>query len=101
AQAMLTARCQPSQPLTPPARLAAEGKRLDAMLQAVESVKSALDDFYSELSDEQKAQVESIGPGRGSFASGSVDENAPAPVRHHHRRHYGRHYVSVGGIVRR
>ncbi len=101
AQDMLKDTCQPNQPLTPPARLDAEAKRLNAMLQAVETVKSALDDLYSELSDEQKAQFESIGPGRGSFASGSVDESAPASARHHHRRHYGRHYVSVGGLVRR
>jgi LTXXQ motif family protein len=100
ARDMLKDTCQPNQPLTPPARLEAEGKRLQAMLQAVETVKSALDDFYGELSDEQKAQFESIGPGRGgSFASGSNDESsARTPVRHHHHR---RHYVSIGGVVRR
>lgn len=95
---ILKGTCAPNEPLTPPARLAAISKRLDAMLQAVETVKSALDDVYDQLSDEQKAQFESIGPGRaGSFASGSDDESSPAPVRRHHRRHY----VSFGGIVRR
>ena len=44
--------------------LAAAGKRLDAMLQAVKLVSSALDDFYATLSDEQKAQFEAIGPSR-------------------------------------
>ena len=36
---MLKASCQPDTALTPPARLAAVGKRLDVMLQAVETVK--------------------------------------------------------------
>jgi hypothetical protein len=36
------------------------------MLQAIKSVRAALDDFYATLSDEQKAQFEAIGPGRSS-----------------------------------
>jgi hypothetical protein len=32
------------------------------MLKAVKLVRSALDDFYGTLSDEQKAQFEAIGP---------------------------------------
>ncbi|HLJ00635.1 MAG TPA: Spy/CpxP family protein refolding chaperone [Bradyrhizobium sp.] len=95
---MLKGTCEPNDPLTPPARLAAAGKRLDAMLQAVETVKAALDDFYGELTDEQKAQFESIGPGRmSSMASGADDESAPRS--RHYRRHY--HHASIGGIVRR
>jgi hypothetical protein len=31
-------------------------------------VRTALDDFYAMLSDEQKAQFEAIGPRRTSFA---------------------------------
>ncbi|MDB5581925.1 MAG: hypothetical protein JWR80_7101 [Bradyrhizobium sp.] len=61
---MLKTSCQPSDAVTPPARLAAVGKRLDAMLQAVKSVRSALEEFYGTLSDEQKAQFEAIGPQR-------------------------------------
>jgi len=41
-------------------------KRLDTMLQAVKSVRAALEDFYATLSDEQKAQFEAIGPRRTS-----------------------------------
>jgi hypothetical protein len=52
--------------MTPPARLAALRKRLDAMLQGVKSVRDALDDFYATLSDEQKAQFEAIGARRPS-----------------------------------
>jgi hypothetical protein len=58
---MLKASCQPDGALTPPARLTAIGKRLDAMLEAVKTVRSALDAFYGALTDEQKAQFESIG----------------------------------------
>ncbi|HET7887646.1 MAG TPA: Spy/CpxP family protein refolding chaperone [Bradyrhizobium sp.] len=96
---ILKETCEPNEALTPPARLAAAGKRLDAMLQAVETVKSALDSLYSELSDEQKAQFESIGPGRdvaASAASSSDNDGAAAP-RHYRRRHH----ASVYGLVRR
>jgi hypothetical protein len=61
---MLTTSCQADDAVTPPARLATAGKRLDTMLQAVKLVRSALDDFYATLSDEQKAQFEAIGPRR-------------------------------------
>jgi hypothetical protein len=63
---MLKASCQPDDALTPPARLKAVGQRLDTMLQAVKMVRSALDDFYGMLSDEQKAQFEAIGPRRSA-----------------------------------
>jgi hypothetical protein len=95
---MLKGTCEPNEALTPPARLAASGKRLDAMLQAVETVRSALDDVYAGLSDEQKAQFESIGPGRdaGQASASASDENAPTSRHYRHRRH-----ASVVGIVRR
>jgi len=63
---MLKAACRADDSVTPPARLAAVGKRLDTMLQAVKLVGAALDDFYATLSDEQKAQFEAIGPRRTS-----------------------------------
>ena len=63
---MLKASCQADDAVTPPARLAAAGKRLDAMLQAVKLVGSVLQDFYTTLSEEQKAQFEAIGPRRTS-----------------------------------
>jgi LTXXQ motif family protein len=95
---MLKGTCEPNEALTPPARLAAADKRLNAMLQAVETVKSAVDDFYAELSDEQKAQFESIGPARDVQASASTpDETAPAS----HRRYHHRYHASAIGIIRR
>jgi hypothetical protein len=62
----LKTACQPADMLTPIARLDAIARRLDTMLQAVKSVRSALEDFYTTLSDEQKAQFEAIGPRRTS-----------------------------------
>jgi hypothetical protein len=89
---LLKASCEPDAALTPPARLAAVGKRLDTMLKAVETVRGALDDLYGELNDEQKAQFEAIGPDR----SMSSDESSPTS-----RQYRRRHHAGVGGIVRR
>jgi hypothetical protein len=63
---MLKASCQPDNSLTPPARLATVGKRLDTMLQAVKTVRTGLDGFHGSLNDEQKARFEAIGPQRTS-----------------------------------
>jgi hypothetical protein len=61
---MLATSCPADDAVTPPARLAAVGKRLDIMLQAVKLMRTSLDGFYATLSDEQKAQFEAIGPRR-------------------------------------
>jgi LTXXQ motif family protein len=66
---MLKSSCAADDALTPPARLAAVGKRLDTMLEAVNTVRSALNDFYASLNDEQKARFEAIGPSRTSRRS--------------------------------
>ena len=63
---MLKSSCAAGDALTPPGRLAAVGKRLDTMLDAVKTVRSALNEFYASLNDEQKAQFEAIGPSRQS-----------------------------------
>jgi hypothetical protein len=47
--------------LTPPGRIRAMEQRLDAMLQAVETVRPALTKFYGSLSDEQKARFDRMG----------------------------------------
>jgi hypothetical protein len=65
---MLSTSCPADAAATPPARLAAAGKRLNTMLEAVKLVRAALDNFYATLSDEQKAQFEAIGPRRTAFA---------------------------------
>ena len=58
--------CQPDESLGPPDRLATAETRIDAMLDAIKQVAPALDDFLGSLSDEQKAQFESIGAKRTS-----------------------------------
>src|SRR6202034_529462 len=67
----------------------------NAQASATEWPAGALDSLYSELSDEQKAQFEAIGPGRDvAQASASSDDVGPAS---HHTRH--RHHASVVGLV--
>jgi hypothetical protein len=63
---LLKASCPSEEPLTPPARLDAVAKRLDAMLQAVKMVRTELNGFYNSLTDEQKAQFDAIGPQRAA-----------------------------------
>jgi hypothetical protein len=89
---MLKASCQPSEAITPPARLEVVRQRLDVMLQAVKGVRTALDDFYGKLNDEQKAQFEAIGPDRSGASHQS--SATPAHVRH---RHY---HASINGLIR-
>jgi hypothetical protein len=88
---LLKASCEVGEAITPPARLEAVGKRLDTMLQAVKTVRAALDDFYGKLSDEQKAQFEAIGPRRSASAS---DQPTAA------RNPVHRHRASIGGLIR-
>jgi hypothetical protein len=57
----IKAACPTDVPSTPPARLAAAGKHLQAMLQAVDTVRPALHDFYDSLSDSQKARFNTLG----------------------------------------
>lgn len=57
----IKAACPSGAPATPPERLADAGKRLQAMLQGVETVQPALADFYNSLSDDQKARFNSMG----------------------------------------
>lgn len=94
---LLKTSCQPDDALTPPARLAAVGKRLDAMLDAVKTVRSALDDFYGKLTDEQKAQFEAIGQRR----AGLSDRSDATPVHgHRHRHHYHHRHAGIERILR-
>jgi hypothetical protein len=67
-------------PLTPPGRLAAMTGRLDATLQAVDTVKPALDAFYNSLSDEQKERFNELGPSTqvakaGAETTGSIAQD--------------------------
>jgi len=64
---IVRATCTTERPLTPTGRLAAAEKRLTAMLEAVRTVRPAMDAYYGSLSDEQKARLTLAQPhmGRG------------------------------------
>lgn len=61
AAAVVKASCPSEIPGTPPGRLDAEIKRLEAMQQAIDIVRPALADFYNSLDDEQKAHFNTLG----------------------------------------
>jgi len=65
AELMRTA-CPSDTPITATGRMAAMEKRMDTMLQAIKTMRPALDAFYAVLSDEQKARFDS-NSGRGRF----------------------------------
>jgi hypothetical protein len=54
--------CPESLPMTPPGRLQTMTMRLQATLDAVKTVRPALEAFYTSLSDEQKARFNEIRP---------------------------------------
>jgi hypothetical protein len=95
---MLKTSCEPQNLLTPPARLAAVGNRLDTMLQAIKTIRPAMDEFYGSLSDEQKANFDAIGPQRVKTSDQSLDE--PADQRSTHHRRYAHHDVNIRQIRR-
>jgi chromosome segregation ATPase len=107
---MLKASCPTTEPITPPARLEAIANRLETMLQAVKTVRAALDEFYGKLNDEQKAQFEAIGPARSASSAQSTASSdqpntpnqptasdQPTAARTHVHRH---HHAGIPGIIR-
>jgi LTXXQ motif family protein len=65
---ILKAGCPNDLPSTPTGRLAAIESRVKVMLQAVQTVRPALERFYQLLSDEQKARLNAVSPGGKSTA---------------------------------
>jgi hypothetical protein len=99
---MLKAACPPNDDaITPTARLEAAGRRLDVLLQAVKSVRTALDDFYGSLSDEQKAQFEAIGPSRQASAADPSDTTAQSTASAASHGHSHRRHANINGMIRR
>jgi hypothetical protein len=86
--------CPTTEPITPPARLEAVANRLNAMLDAVTTVRTALEDFYGKLNDEQRAQFEALGPALAGVSNRPADAQARVP---RHRRHHG---ASLNGVIR-
>src|SRR5262249_47770059 len=65
---ILQTACPNDLPATPTGRLAAMRVRVAAMLQAVQTVRPALDKFYASLSDEQKERFNALDQGGASGA---------------------------------
>jgi len=61
AVSIMQAACPDQTPLTPTGRLEAMQTRLQAMIDAANTVKPSLDSFYASLSSEQKARFNRIG----------------------------------------
>jgi hypothetical protein len=59
---MIAAACPREFPASASARLELMEKRLDAMQQAIKTVRPAFDAFYATLNEEQKARVNAAGP---------------------------------------
>ena len=59
---IIAAACPRELPASATARLELMEKRLDAMQQAIKTVRPAFDAFYATLNDEQKARVNTSGP---------------------------------------
>jgi hypothetical protein len=68
--------CTKKEPVTPTGRVDAMEQRLEAMLEAVRTVKPALDDFYTSLTDEQKARLNVLDTAPSSSAARSTTRNA-------------------------
>ncbi len=66
----LQASCPAQSPQTPIDRFDAVGKRLNAMAGAIKTVRPALADFYSSLTDEQKARFNNLGPPQATSRPG-------------------------------
>src|SRR5215472_15412116 len=59
---ILKAACPTALPSTPTGRIEAMRQRLDAMLQAVHTVRPVVEKFYQSLNDEQKARFNALSP---------------------------------------
>ena len=60
----ISAACTSDFPTKSTERLEAMEKRVEAMLQAIKTVRPAFDGFYASLDDQQKARLDDIGPRR-------------------------------------
>jgi hypothetical protein len=69
----LKSSCPSSAGATPAERLDAAQKRVDALLQAIDTVRPAVSDFYASLTDEQKARFNVTAP----VGQGAANTRAP------------------------
>ena len=76
AVAQMRSACPDDLPSTPAGRMAAMRQRLEAMREAVQIVRPALEKFYGSLSDEQKARFDALEPER----TPAIDKAAKAEL---------------------
>ena len=70
---IIKSSCPTAPPLTPVGRLGVAEQRLEAMIRAVQIVRSPLERLYDSLSDEQRRQFNAIGNfGKGGREPGSA-----------------------------
>jgi hypothetical protein len=81
----LTESCPKSDAASPTGRVEVQERRLSAMLEAVRTVRLALDDFYATLSDEQKARLAAI---QLSADTAGPSTDGDRQRRSHHRRRF-------------
>ena len=73
--------CPDAVPMTPPGRLEVMIQRLQAIDEAIQTVKPALQAFYNSLSDEQKARFNEIGPQLGQPRRSAPPQRDPGGGR--------------------
>src|SRR5260370_17803912 len=78
ALAILKAACPTALPSTPTGRIEAMRQRLDAMLQAVRTVRPVVEKFYQSLNDGQKARFNSLRPDHSPHPQTSPPKSPPA-----------------------
>jgi hypothetical protein len=71
--------CPETVPMTPPGRLNAMTRRLQATLDAVKTVRPAMAAFYESLNDEQKARFNEIGPEPARAQQRAAGAQQPTP----------------------
>ena len=73
--------CPKDVPLTPVGRLDAAEKRLGAIIEAIDSVRSPLANFYDPLSDEQKHRFDAMGRSGRAGAPAAISPRSAASRR--------------------
>jgi hypothetical protein len=72
---MLKSSCASNVPLTPLARLEMVQKRIDDTMQALETVRAPLDNFYNSLNDDQRQRFAALGPAPAASRRGISSDN--------------------------
>ena len=72
---MLKSSCASNVPLTPLARLEMVQKRIDDTMQALQTVRAPLDNFYNSLNDDQRQRFAALGPAPAASRRGVSSDN--------------------------